>query len=216
MAKAAQITLREKPYTITLPPSAFSTRWNGRPKEPYPVGLRVASAEERILASTEATARTDRLLPDIVRRSGDRTQDPSWAATYEVCWIHYLLGYVLCSPRDTNAPLWAAQDGTLMLFDTESPAPGDAAVTSSRFSDEGIARLWDEYDALCIRQSPVWPEATPEELSRLGARLADGSFFAALDAAKDDPDAAHVAAQLRRLAHYMIHLRASGRERATE
>jgi hypothetical protein len=140
-----------------------------------------------------------------------------------VCWIHYLLGYVLCSPRDTNAPLFAVQveganiqDGTLMLCDVEPHEPGDPAVVSLRFSDEGIARLWDEYDALCIRQSPVWPEATPEELSRLGARLADGSFFAGLDAAKDDPDAAHAAAQLRRLAHYMIHLRASGRERATE
>lgn len=209
MSKAADIRLIQKPpHTFELPPRAFSSRWAGRPTTALLVGLRIASAEERLLAATEATERADRLLP------GRDHADRRWAATYEVSWIHYLLGHVLTSPNDVNAPLWAVQDGTLLLCEQEPHAPGDSAVVSMRFSDEGIARVWDEYDALCIRESPVWPEATDDEVKRLGARLVDGSFFEGLDAAADNPEAKHVAAQLRRLLHYVVHLRGHGRESA--
>ena len=219
--KAADLPKRsavQKPsHVVTLGPRSFSSRWGGRPTAPLAMGLRIASAEERLQASTEATARTDRTLPELTARLGEsRTEDPCWAATFQVSWIHYLLGMVLTSPNDVNAPLWAEQDGSLLLCEVEPHEAGDAALTSTRFTDEAIARLWDEYEALSISQSEVWPEATRDELKKLGTRLADGSFFAGLDdAAKaGDEEAEQVAAQIRRLLAYTIHLRRNGRQTA--
>ncbi len=199
------------PCRLTLGPKSFSSRWADRPAAAIEVGLRIASADEQLLASTEAVARTDRILPS-------RTpKDPQWAATYEVCWIHYLLGMVLCSPADVNAPLWAAQDGSLLLCEKEPHEPGDAALVSLRFSDSGIARLWDEYDALVIAENVVWPEASADEVRKLGESLASGAFFAGLDtaAAAGNSEARHIGRQLRRLVHYVVHLRSTGRGRAT-
>jgi hypothetical protein len=196
---------------LTLGPKSFSSRWADRPAGAIQVGLRIASADEQLVASTEAVARTDRLLPT-------RTpQDRQWAATYEVCWIHYLLGMVLTSPADVNAPLWAAQDGSLLLCEKEPHEPGDSVLVSMRFSDSGIARLWDEYDALVISENVIWPEAGTEEVRKLGESLASGAFFAGLDkaAAEGNADAHHVGRQLRRLLHYVVHLRTNGRGRAT-
>jgi hypothetical protein len=210
--KAAAVRLVQKPpRVITLGPRSFSSRWAGRPTGSIEVGLRIASADEQLRAASEATERTKLLLPSLAHG------DPCWAATYEVCWVHYLLGMVMTSPADVNAPLWPAQDGSLLLCEQEPHVPGDPPVTSLRFSDSGIARLLDEYDALCIADSAVWPEAAPAEIQKLGARLADGSFFADLDAAAKggNHEARHVAAQLRRLIHYVVHIRTHGLERPT-
>ena len=170
------------------------------------MGLRVASADEQLRAAAEAVERTKLLLPSC------GPDDPAWAATYEVCRVHYLLGMVMTSAADVNAPFWARQDGSLLLCEQDPAAPGDPPVTSLRFSDAGIARLWDEYDALCLADSPVWPEASAAELQKLGVRLADGTFLGELDAAGQagNTEARHVAAQLRRLCHYVVHLRTHG------
>lgn len=209
--KAADIQMAgAPPHVLTLGPKSFSSRWKGRPTEPVRIGLRIASAEERVSAGAQATARACVLLPRVP------ASDPRWKATFEVCWIHYLLGMVLTSPNDVNAPWSDAQDGTVMLADADPADGGDAAAVSTWFTDEGIARLWDEYEALTIKHSEVWPELPPDAAKRLGNRLADGSFFADLDTAATagNGEAREVAAQLRRLLSYVVDLRTNGRQSA--
>lgn len=211
--KAADLKLAsEPPRVLTLGPRAFSSRWKGRPTEPVRIGLRIASAEERLSAGAQATARACTLLPRIP------ATDVRWKATFEVCWIHYLLGMVMTSPGDVNAPWSDAQDGTVMLADADPSEGGPAAAVSTWFTDEGIARLWDEYEALTIKHSEVWPELPPDAVKRLGERLADGSFFANLDAAarEGNGEARDVAAQLRRLLSYVVDLRTNGRQSAVD
>jgi len=195
--KAADLKLAgEPPRVLTLGPKSFSSRWKGRPTEPVRIGLRIASAEELLSAATQATSRTCTLLPRLP------VTDPRWKATYDVCRVPYLLGMVMTSPGDVNAPWSHAQDGTVMLADAEPDEPGDAAAVSTWFTDEGVTRLWDEYEALTISRSEVWPELRGEALQRLAERLADGSFFVGLDAG--------IAAQVRRLLAYVVDLRTTG------
>lgn len=196
----------EPPWVFTLGTKSFSARWKDRPTDPIRVGMRIASAEERLLVGVEATARADLLLP------GRSPDDPRWKATFDVCWIHYLLGHVLTSPKDANAPLFAEQDGTLMLYVKEPHEPGDTPVVSARFTDDGLARLWDEYSALEIRMSEVWPELPAADVAKLGARLVDGSFFDGLDAAAKtgNTQAAQAATQIRRLLSHVVDIRTNG------
>lgn len=196
------------PHVVTLPPSAFVATWAARPVEPYQIGLRLASAAEHIQIAAEATVRTNRLM------HGMGPGDPRWMAVYEVCRIHYLLGLVMTAPDDVRCPRWTFQDGTLVLHDKQGePKPGELPVVSTRFSDEGVARMADEYEALSIRLSPTWERATNDELQRLGARLVDGSFMRDLDEAQADAEVMGINAQIRRLFSYVIHLRGHGIER---
>jgi len=216
--KAAQVRYKPEPAgVVTLGQKSLSSRWtpdHGRPSGPLQIGLRIASAFEKLEASTSAVSFTDRLLPD--RDPSDRR----WAATYEVCWIHYLLGVVMCSPNDANLPPWTDRDGAPAEIDGRMMLAvednGDAAVVSLRFSDAGLARLMDEYEALEIGNSEVWPEISADAAKKLGHHLAEGTFFAGLDdaARAGNTEAKHAAAELRRLLGYVVHLRTHGRERA--
>lgn len=212
--KAADLKLAtEPPHTLTLGPRSFVETWGGRPTSPIKAGMRLASADERLRIAAEATARADLLLP------GRSPNDPRWKALYDVAWIHYLLGTVLTHPANVNAPLWGTgpeaahlgeQDGTMML--RAGTKEGDPTLASTRFTDDGLARLWDEYEALSIRTSEVWPELSTEDVQKLGTRFVDGSFFDGLDAAakSGNTDARLAAAQLRRLLSYVVFLRTNG------
>jgi hypothetical protein len=213
--KASDIKLApEPPHTFTLGPRSFVATWSGRPTGPLKVGMRLASGDEQHRIAAEATARADLLLP---KRSHE---DPRWMTIYDVARIHYLLGTVLTHPTNVNAPLWGTapdaahvgeQDGTMMMREAGAKE-GDPSLVSTRFTDDGLARLMDEYDALAIRTSEVWPELSAEDVRKLGARLEDGSFFDGLDVAakSGNTDARLAAAQLRRLLSYVVQLRTYG------
>lgn len=212
--KASQLKFSEKPpVVVALGPRCFSSRWTNRPKELVHIGLRIASADEQLRAATEATTRADRLLTD-PRVSKYGHDDERWQAVYEVCRLHYLLGYIMTSAQDVNAPFWAQQFGDILMCEQEVSEAGGLPIVSARFTDAGLERLFDEYDALCIASSPVWPPASDDELKRLGARLVDGSFLEGLtSAAKEgNSEAAHVEMQIRRFLHRVVHLRSVGRE----
>jgi D-alanyl-D-alanine dipeptidase len=72
--------------------------------------------------------------------------------------------------------------------------------------------LWDEYSALEIRMSEVWPELPAADVAKLGARLVDGSFFDGLDAAAKtgNTQAAQAATQIRRLLSHVVDIRTNG------
>jgi hypothetical protein len=189
--KAKDVAVDRKPFVVVpLGPRNFSSRWVGRPSEVVHVGLRLASADEKLTSALEADARTALFLPN-----ADHSHH-LWAQTHYVCWVHYVLGHVMTSAQDSSAPFWQQQDGSLLLCDREPHEPGACPAVSTRLSDAGVARLWDEYEALEVRCSEVWPELRGEELDAFADRLRDGSFLGGLDGDR-------TRAQARRLLHYL-------------
>lgn len=207
VAKQQAAKLTPPPHTFVLGPAAFADTWLNRPTTPQRVGLKRAPAEDRIRCDAEAVARADKLMP-VHRRT---PEDPMWQRIYEITFIHYLLGFSLCDPQDVNKPLWPSQDGVVMLTEVTSGKPGECPVASARFSEAGVARCFDELDILA-RLDPIGRRmATDEDLVRLGAVLADGTFFARLRAA-DTGEAHAVGEHVRMLAGAMLDVMENGRE----
>lgn len=195
------------PHTFVLGPGAFTDLWLGRPTKPIGVGMRRIPAENRILCDKEAIARADNLMPPSRRHP----EDPMWQRIYEISFIHYLIGFSLCNPQDVVRDLWPAQDGRTMVTEVENAKPGECPIASARFTEQGIARCFDEMDILA-RLDPVGRRmATNEDLIKLGAVLADGTFFARLRAA-DTGEAHAVGEHVRMLGGAMLDVMENGRE----
>lgn len=213
MSKAAQQVAASPakptppPHTFILGVGAFTDAWKKRPDKPVRVGLRRIPAEDRLRCDAEAIKRADLLLPPHRRHR----EDPVWQRVYEVTFIHYLIACALCDPLDVNAPLWPAQDGlTFLLIDPES-LPDRCPVSSARFTDNGIGRIFDEMDLLARADKVARALASDEELVAVGKVLADGSFFARLQQADTD-EARAVGEHVRMLAGAMLEVMERGRE----
>lgn len=195
------------PHTFVLPPSAWATEWAGRPTEPVTVGLRRISAATRMQANGDAIKRADRAMPEHRRDQAD----PVWRRTFDVAFLHYLIGYALCHPADVNRPLWQDQDGQLTIEERRTAQPGDIPLVSRRFTDEGLLRCYDELE-ICERRAGVGARVAKDgELRRLGATLADGSMLAALRDVNSEETRA-VEGHLRVLLGQVLDLVERGRE----
>lgn len=211
MSKAAQVLGKPTPAprSFMLGPTAFTERWRLRPTSAIPVGLRRIAAEDRVIAHVKAIARADRMMPED-RRS---PEDPLWQRVYEITLVHYVLGFALCNPVDVNLPLWPAQDGHTMLIDLSGDEIeyGACPVASARFTDDGIARCLDELDILARKDPVTMRRASDADLVRVGAVLADGSFFARLKSA-DTEETRAVGEHIRMLTGAILDLMERGRE----
>ena len=207
--KAADIRLAvAPPHRFTLGPGAWSTLWTERPLKPIVVGLRRPSGADRSQANVEAIARTDRAFRAARLDARCHMDDSLWRRSWEVAFLHYLLGYALCHPEDAARPMWEDQDGELNLV---QPQKGDVPLVSRRLSDAGIVRCFDELDALERDAGVGMRRATDGELREFGAALADGSILTALRAHPSD-DARAVEEHLRVLLGQAMDLIDRGRE----
>lgn len=206
--------LRQVPaHTFDLGPGAWATAWDARPLESIRVGLRRLSSQDRTAANIEAIARADRAFDKPALRHRRHPDDPLWRETWEVAYIHYLLGYALCHPQDATRALWPDQDGHLMLVDVadRDGKPGGIPITSRRFSDAGLVRCYDELENVERLSGVLKRSARDGEIARLGAELADGSLLATLRE-HPSPDARAVEAHARVLLAQVIDLVTNGRE----
>lgn len=205
---------------VTLPVSAFCEAWTKRPRGPFQVGLRRLSADEYLFAKGEAEKLAATLLPDVDRGDSD------WLEAYEIIYFHQILACALTDPQDARKPLWepargGAQDaGSWLLRMPKVDSLGDLlikvrnpseVIAATRFTAEGFGRLFDEYTALRVTNSPLWPEAADGPLQDLGAMLADGALLAELEcgARPGEPAIAvearhHLAAEVRRHLGFVI------------
>jgi hypothetical protein len=199
------------PHTFDLGPGAWATRWEGRPLEPLKVGLRRVSAHDRSAANVQAIARADRAFEKLPHRRGEH--DPLWLKTWEIAFVHYLIGYALCHPQDVSKNMWPDQDGDMSLVAREDQdgKPGAIPLVSRRFSDAGIVRCYDELEVLERMSGVQRRSARDGELMRFGAELASGSILAALRETPSE-DARAVEAHLRVLLAQAIDLVSAGRE----
>lgn len=161
--------------TFTLGPQAFADSWRNRPTGPTHIGLRRVSAEDRLRCNSEAVKRADALMPEHRRFR----EDPIWQETWRVCFIHYLISYAICHPQDAMQPFpWSREGRTMVIEDPEALAATKerCPVSSARFTDQGIAAIFDQM-ALFEAEDKVGSRlATDEQLLAIGAALADGSF----------------------------------------
>lgn len=195
------------PKVFPLSPASFADTWKNRPTTVTYVGLRRVPAEDRVRCDAEAIKHADRLMP-VDRRHRD---DPMWQRCYEITFIHYLIGFALAHPQDGALPLWPAQDGlTMLVFDPDA-LPEQCPVASMRFSEAGIARIFDEMDLLAREDAVTRRMASAEELIAVGEVLADGSFFARLKQA-GTPEALAVGEHIRMLAGGILDVMERGRE----
>jgi hypothetical protein len=159
------------PETIILHPSDFKSEWAHAPTEDICCGLRVLSANDEDTAKTEArklAIESDNDIETELKRQ-------------------YLIQYcalTLCNPNDIDAHCEPFDMASLQLPD---------ALTSN-----ALLRIYDTAERVKIASSPLYPEATDDELGDLAGELLTGTID---DVAKASPSKA---ARIRRYARFIL------------
>lgn len=171
------------PRTLTLPPSVFASEWKMRPTEPVVVGLRLLPDAEEQTARAEALRIALELHPD-TRDAGDAFVD-----AYNDALLRWIVARGICDPNDVTAP-------TQILPMAEDQVRH--ALTSS-----GVRYIFDAIERLQLETSPIYAEASFDEVAELLHRLGA------------DPDVGSLAGitrkrALRVLRYVLLELRAAG------
>lgn len=153
-------TLCPPAKTFDLLPDHFAAGYEGRPVAKIKLGLRVPSEiESRTIEAESARVAAD--------------HDGDMAAKIEAYNLSVFTLFVargICSPHDVTAPhpLFELPEDMLPL-----------ALTPA-----AIRHLFDQIELLQVQQSPVFAEATPEEVLELSDLLAEPAAFDALPRAE--------------------------------
>lgn len=163
-------------HVVTLPPSAFASTFAKRPTSDVAVGIRCISERDVLTAKLEATrAIVEQLGEDGRMAPAERIE--IWNDSF----LRILVHRATCEPNDNSLPL--------ELFGIDDQTVRDA------LTPEAMKRLWDEVEAFMISGSPVWAEATDDDLDALGVTLSAGEVSKLL------PDRQ---ARVRRLAGFLM------------
>lgn len=206
--KAADVKKTAAPaHVFTVGPAAFVETWTSRPKEPIRIGMRRASADEFLAASNTAVLKTDEHFPKLSH------DDRMWDETYQIIFIHVLLGWLLVHPDDVTRPYWPADDGA-RWFSFETSGKGAA---SNRFTREGIERLYSELEVLSVKGSVTWPEADDNDIEAMAKAIKAGTFFPSISigdgvvvAEEAQANRASIERQIRQLFGYIMELHSTG------
>lgn len=135
--------------TFELLPEHFAASYERKPVAKITIGLRVPSESESRSIETEATKTA-------AQADGDMEEK---LEVYHRSLFTFYAARGICNPHDVTAPhpLFEMPEDMLPL-----------ALTP-----RAIKRLFDEIERLHVDQSPLFPEATPVEVSELADRLGD-------------------------------------------
>lgn len=141
--------------TLPLPPEAFSDSFRGRPSKPVHVGLRTIAMLDLAEARQNAAQVAVAAFPE------DR--DAALAVdTYNDELIAWIASRCVCELDDTRKD-WLLLEGT-----------GVEGVKNV-LSPAGARLIFDAYERLNIDHDPTQPEATDDEIVRLGEVYADAA-----------------------------------------
>jgi hypothetical protein len=155
-AQAVKQQVAIKPAaTLVLEPTDFADEWAGRPKSGVAVGIRRLSAEQE----QGALEQTRRDLLDRPEDAPPLAQDEAIEQFNERLIVH-LVGRALCDPNDARKPL-----DLFSAPDVEIPRA---------LRRHTITRLWDTLEREVVGSSPVYREASDEEIAELGNICAVG------------------------------------------
>lgn len=146
-------TVRKPGRTLMLDPAVFADDWGDKPGEPVCVGLRLMSDGHKSQARAEAERFADEM-------HGQR--DHNWLDAFNDALVRQVAALALCSPnnvKQASEVLPHAEDAIRF------------AVTS-----DGARQIFEELLRYEVETSPLYPEATDEDLAELSNRLDDMSL----------------------------------------
>ncbi len=148
---------RKPPRIFKLEAEHFAETWPGKkPSAAIDLGLRVPSEQEILNAQLEAGRAAE----------GREPQEAQLISKSKL--LAFVVARGICSPHDVSEP-----HPFFELPEDEVPAALKGTT---------IQRIYDEIERLVVEQSPVFSEATDEELTELGERLLQGAPTAHLPA----------------------------------
>ena len=141
--------------TLPLPPEVFSDSFRDRPSKPVRVGLRTIALLDLAEARQNAAQAAVAAFP--AERDASLALD-----TYNDELIAWFASRCVCELDDVRKD-WALLEGT-----------GVEGIKNV-LSPEGARLIFDAYERLNIDQDPTQPEATDDEIVRLGEVYADAA-----------------------------------------
>jgi hypothetical protein len=151
-AQQVKASRRPAPVTFRLMPEHFADAWGGqRPVAGIELGLRVPSERDIHAANLEAEK--------AALQAAEGTEEMARAATR----LYLVVSRAICSPHDVGSahPYFELPEDEVPL-----------ALKSST-----IKRLYDDVERLIVDGSPVYREASPDDLAELATRLMDEDAF---------------------------------------
>jgi len=155
---------RPAPRTFDILPEYFTESWSNRPAAKFKIGLRVPGEQDYRNAAAEAEAaqyeaRENALKNDRLRARAEEIG----IEAYNSKLVLFCVARGVCNPLNVSAP-----HPYFELADDEIPL----ALKSN-----AIKRIFDEIERLAVDQSPIFTEASPQDLRDLSELLATDDPF---------------------------------------
>ena len=155
-AQAQSKAPKAAPLVVELAPSYWADGRKAKPTSPVSIGLKRLPECEFDRARAIAEKDADRNHP--------QRFSELWIECYNARLIGYLMAEASCLPHDVNVKFFEVADVKIFLD----------------LTPQGIAYLWDHYDAFVQTDSPSAPEATDDELTELAYGMLSGDVLASL------------------------------------
>lgn len=167
------------PRVVSLPLSAWKSTYSGRPERDVKIGLRLPGQDDTDTVETEALK---------ALQHAAKNGDEAAVRAYNESKLLNIVALCICDPFDVNK----AHD----LFETPN------AILEIALTPQGIRRLFDEIERLQIETSPIFREASDEELNTFALMINEGAVQG-LDSKVDR-------ARIRRYVAYCIEMLTNG------
>lgn len=142
------------PRTLVLPPSVFASEWTSRPREPVVVGLRLLADGEEQTARAEAVRCASELHPEAFTEE--------WLEAYNDALLRWIVARGICDPNDLTQP--------------SQVLPMAEDQVRSALTSLGVRFIFDAIERLQVETSPLYSEASSEEIEELRHRLANAEL----------------------------------------
>lgn len=143
---------------VVVPPSAFKSDWEDRPKDDLCVGLRLVSHQDIQVARAQARERAIQACPDL--DIGDAIDLQTFTDAYNDALMAHLVSQATCDPNDVTAPWGLIQ-----------AAPED--MVREFMTSDGLKLIFDKWESMRISLDPTQREASDDEVAALATVLAE-------------------------------------------
>jgi len=152
MSVFSDVEANPPPGFDLVPPDAFKHDWEGRPREPVAVGLRLVSQTVLQAARAQAREAANQAIPDVCLDDPNEVQ--AWTDAFNDRLMSHVVSQAVCDPNDSLEP-WSIV----------KMAPED--LVPLYLTAEGIKRIFDKWEHMKISLDPTQREATDEEIEVL-------------------------------------------------
>lgn len=144
------------PGFVNIPPNAFRSDWEDRPRETMCAGLRLIAHQDLQVARAQARERALRAVPNADASKPHDLQ--AFIDAHNDALLAHIVSQALCDPNDVTSP-WAPIKA----------APED--MVREYFTSDGLKLVFDEWERVRLSLDPTRREATDEEVAALPALL---------------------------------------------